>query len=66
MRGNQGDVNFVGLFFVMTANLEGMNDGVGVGEIVAQEGNSPMFGIINWLSDGDNFCHKGVLRERGV
>ena len=47
---------------MMTANLEGMNDGVGVGEVIAQEGNSPMFGIINWLSDGDNFCHNLSLR----
>ena len=56
--GNQGDVNFV--FALGRKDFKVVNQGIGIGQVIAQKGDRPTFRFVLWLTDRNNLRHSEI------
>ncbi len=58
--GEKGDIDFEVL--VVAGDFEVMDNGVGVGEVIAKVSDDEALGIVNGLAYRNHFCHQAASR----
>ena len=56
--GEEGDIDFKVL--AVAGDLEVVDDGIGVGEAIAQVGDNEAFGIVDGLANRNHLCHQAA------